>query len=277
MTIKQQLYRIKENWIITLVLIILVLFLTNSSPVSLTKGGFSGVAMESSFAPRGIYQEDFSPEIQERIITKSANLQTEIKRGTFKEKEKILKEIIKDSYLLNENINTREKRLKEYINAYYQIKVKTEDYNEIITKLKEIGKVKSFNENLQDITKRYTNIKTELELERTRLQRYQEMYAKADKISDKIELNDRIFNQERTIKYLEDSLENLDNRVDYSTISFSMNEKQSEYANIAFIKISEIAKSFMASINFLVKLIFIVLPWVILIGIIFLVKRKFWK
>jgi hypothetical protein len=99
------------------------------------------------------------------------------------------------------------------------------------------------------------------------------MYNSAEKISDKIELNDRIFNQERTIKYLEDSLKNMDQRVDYSTINLNISEKYS-YSNIALVKLSDLVRSFVNSVNALLKFLFVIIPFAIVGWIIYLVSRN---
>jgi len=119
----------------------------------------------------------------------------------------------------------------------------------------------------------YTNIQTELAAEQARLKRYQEMYSQATIITDKIELNDRIFNQERTIKYLEESLKNEDQRVDYSTINFNLNEKQSEYINIALVKLSDLIRSLVDSFNSVLGLLFWIFPWAVL----FILGKLGWK
>ena len=86
-----------------------------------------------------------------------------------------------------------------------------------------------------------------------------------------------IFDQERTIKYLEDSLKNIDKQVDYSTIYVTLNEKQSEYANIVFVKFSELVKRFVGSINSLLTLIFVVVPYAVAVAILWVAVRVFRK
>ena len=103
------------------------------------------------------------------------------------------------------------------------------------------------------------------------------MLNEAKEISDKIELNDRTFNQERRVKFLEDSLENVDQRVQYSTLHLSITEKQSEYANIVFVKFSEITRTFVNNLNSLIKLFFSLIPWIITITIIYYAYRRFKK
>ena len=166
-----------------------------------------------------------------------------------------------DAILLNENSNKYGKTKNSYYSGSYQIKVPTSKYSLALDQLKALGEVQSFSENARDITASYTNTQTELEVERQRLQRYEDMYSKAITVSDQIELSDRIFNQERTIKYLEQSLENKDLRIEYTTISLNVQEERSSYANIALVKFSDLIRKLVDSFNSLIALMFWILPW----------------
>ncbi|MBW2974853.1 DUF4349 domain-containing protein [Candidatus Woesearchaeota archaeon] len=301
MAIKEQLKKIKDNWL--LVVLVLVLLLFSSAGIRLFQAGSSfqaygkgipsmaGMAFDEAaemeyasarVSASGIYppSEDFSPDVDNRIITKTSSLSTEVKRGTFHEAESRLKTAIESSgsYLLNEDVNRYGTAKRPYYHGSYQIKADTEKYDDLIAKLKEMGEVTFFNENQRDITGQYVNTGIEIETEKARLRRYEEMYEQAEDVPDRIELNDRIFNQERRIKYMEDSLENMDLRVEYSTIFYSMVEKQSEYADIAFIKFSQVIRNLVNSLNSLISLVFVLLPWLIagliVLFIVRAVKRK---
>ncbi|MBI2107385.1 DUF4349 domain-containing protein [Candidatus Woesearchaeota archaeon] len=105
----------------------------------------------------------------------------------------------------------------------------------------------------------------------------QQMYEEAKSIQDKIDLSDRIFNPERAIKYYEEELKNIDNQVSYSTVSLTLTEKQSDYANIMFVKFSSLISSFVESLNSLLKFTVIILPWAIISLILYLLYRRFAK
>ena len=284
MNLKEQVNKIKENWLILLLVVILVVmmngnFFGNNFIQDFGIGTKSfGVAQESI-----AYRSDsgFAPEVEDRVKTISSSLSTEIERGEFVEAENELKEIMEkyDSFLLNENVRKSETGFCETHYGSYTIKVDVLKYENFIDELKFMGEVQSFNENTEDITGQYTDLNLNLELEKERLVRYQEMYSDVKEVADKIELNDRIFNQERTIKYIEDRINSLDKRVDYATVYFSMNEERSEYANIVFVKLSELVKSFVDSINNLFRLFFVVIPWAIGFWIMFkvykIVRKKF--
>lgn len=277
MSIKNQLHKLKENWL--LVVLVLILFVSLSNIGTLFLGGVetlsSGLmrsAITSEYEGAGYYpaSADFAPEVEERVIIKDTHISTEVKKGTFQEAESRLKSIItsSDAYLLNENVNKYETGIKAYYHGTYLIKVDATKYDAVVEQLKSIGEVKSFTENARDVTGTYTNLEAEIDVEKARLARYNEIYSEAAEISDKIELNDRIFNQERRIKYLEDSLKNIDQKVDYSQISLTLTEKRSEYANVIFIKFSELVKGLVNSINSLLGLVAYIIPWAIALLII---------
>jgi len=287
MTLKDQWKKIKDNWLIILVLVVvLVVFTLGGSNIgqtamteSLSYAGMSSSKMAADYGGAGgmmpYPSSDFAPEVTQRIITKTASMTEEIERGKFQDAESKLKNIVSssDSYMLNENVNAYGEDWEKYYVGSYEIKVDTSKYSSIVSQLKELGKVKSFNENSEDITGQYTDIKGELEAEKERLKRYEQMYADAKITEDKINLNDRIFNQQRTIKYLEDAIKNMDNKVSYSTIYLTMNEKQSTYANIALVKLGNLVKTLVDSFNGLLYLLFAVLPWLAAGLIIWLVVR----
>lgn len=300
MTFKEQIQKIKDNWLIALAVVILFLFLAGGSGImNSLSGGISSIGLQTSnykggvsydyavaessrsaYYPSPIMDSGFAPEVADRLIVKTANLQTEIKRGQFMEADSRLKSIIKssDSYLLNENVNKYETGLKQYYDGYYTIKAEVGKYEAILEQLKAIGEIKSFYQDQYDVTGEHEDLKIEIAAEKQRLERYEQMYKEATEVKDKIELSDRIFNQERTIKYMEDSLKSTEQRVEYSTISFTITEKRSEYADIIFVKLSELVSGFVGSLNKLLALIFVLIPWLvavcITVWVIRLVRKK---
>jgi len=287
MAIKDQLMKLKENWLLIVLILIVMVFMSGSNLVSTARYGLSSYAggvpevaydsygLEKSRAYYPSYNEDFAPEAEERIVTKTSSMSTEVDRGKFKTSEAVLKSIVSaaDGFILNENVNQYDEGWKAYYSGYYTIKVPTEDYALVLSQLKEIGEVKSFNENARDVTGRYTDLNTQLETEQARLERYQEMLEEATKIEDKLNIEDRIFNQERTIKYLEDAIDSIDKRVDYSQISFRMTEKRSEYANVVFVKFSALIRGLVDSTSSLLRVLFAVFPWMIA----FLLGKFVWR
>src|SRR3989338_7600764 len=295
MTIKEQFQRVKDNWLILLVLaVVLVLFMglpaveTLQQGVFQTGGAYGRDYAESVVGKMGIgmpspmyYDDGFAPEVADRKITKTASLSTEVERGTFKDAENKLKGIVKtaDAFLLNENAqkyDTGDGR-RTYYSGSYTIKVEEGKYEAFVSQLKEIGEVTSFSENADDITEQFVDLESELVSEKERLARYQQMLKEATLVEDKIQLSDRIFNQERTIKYLQEQLETAGTRVDYSTIYVTITEKQSEYVDAVLVKFSELVARFVNSLNGLLKLLVGLVPYAVVAVLAWLGWKKFKK
>jgi len=280
MALKDQLVKIKENWLLVVLVLAVLVFLNVGNVPLLAKN----IALENMAATGASYSKgsygimppaygDFAPGVEERKITKSSSMSIEVETGKFQDAESKLKSIVRstNSYLLNENANRYDSGWKSYYSGSYQIKVDSRKYNDIAAQLKNIGEVKSFNENAEDVTGSHKNLEIELNAEKQRLERYKKMYDEAALTADKIQLSDKIFEQERMIKYLEDSLKNIDQRVDYSTIYVTLNEKQPKYSNIKFVEFSELVRRLVASINSLLTLIFASIPYAVAAFVIWII------
>ena len=287
MSVKTQLLKLKENWLIIAVLFIIIIIgaaiIGNTAPGSYKlsmdsvaqSGGGNEAYGERAIGIYPVADEDFAPQIEERKVVKTSELSTEVKRGEFRDAESQLKNIIasSDSYLINENVDKNGAGVEQYYLGRYEIKVEAGKYDSVVSRLKEIGEVEKFYENTEDVTAGYADLEIELAAEKSRLERYRAMYNQATELEDKINLNDRIFNQERTVKYYEDRLAAMDSRVDYSRLNVTLIEKKSNFFSAKFVEFSELAGTIVGSINSLLVLIFAVFPYLILIGLIYLAVR----
>jgi len=295
MTIKEQFQKLKENWLIVLLLaVVLVLFMGLPAVETLQQGVFQTGGVygrdyaESAVGKMGIgmpspiyYDNGFAPEESDRKITKTASLSTEVERGTFKDAENKLKSIVKvtDSFLLNENAQKYEygDGRRSYYSGTYTIKVEEGKYAAVLSQLKEIGEVTSFSESADDITEQFVDLESELISEKERLARYKQMLSEATTVEDKIQLSDRIFNQERTIKYLEEQLKSTGERVTYSTLYVTITEEQSEYVDAVLVTLSELITRFVQSLNNLLKLVVGLIPYAIVAVLAWLGWKRFRK
>jgi len=300
MSFKDQLHKLKENWLLILLVVLVLLFSSFSSIISplsrVSSYGSYDNSYESSSAPsfgkmmaanrisasysESYYpspmEESFAPEVTDRKITTTVSLTTQIERGEFSDKNAEVKNFVavNKGLILSQDEQRYGEGRRTARSASYSIKVPVSGAPALVQQLRNLGEVQSFSENAQDITGAYQNNEIELGVERERLQRYEKMFAEATIIADKIDLNDRIFNQERTIKYLEDSLKNKDAQVQYTTIYFNLQEKASSYIEVVFVKFSELLRNLVESVNGLLSLLFWALPWVVVAGVVWFVVRR---
>jgi len=249
MHIKNQLNKLKDNWLLILILLIIVF----GSNLNLSQfNTFESISTSKSFAA------------EERIVTSSINLKVEVK--DFSEKENQLRSLIKENeaILSNQNINKKDEL------GLFTVKVPSKNYDTFISETKNLGKVISFNENQRDITDQYLNNKQELDLEKSRLLKFETMLKDAKEVKDKVQLTDRIFDLERRIKYLEQNSKRNNKLVDYITIWINIYEKQYE-----FVTFSNLIDNLVNNFNLLFKFIFGIIPWFIAFFIGRWIYRKF--
>ncbi|NCN98562.1 DUF4349 domain-containing protein [Candidatus Pacearchaeota archaeon] len=283
MTLKKQWKTVKENWLIVLVILALILFLGNfslDSYSSVSSGGqfiaedySRGGGAESIYFPGG---DDFAPDVETRRITYYASVSVEIDKGDFAEAEDKFENVVKsgNAIVLNRNVNTYEDERRQ---GYYSLRVPVDNLEPLLDDLKEIGEVTEFSKDASDITGNYIRLEERLRIEQDKLTRLKEFLLEAEDVSDKVQLNEQIANQESTVEYILESLSRQDQRIEYATVSFNLVEEESDFANITFVTFGELVKSFVNSISGLLKLIFVLIPWIVVLGIIWFFVRKFKK
>lgn len=282
MTLADQLHQLKENWLLAALVLLILLIPSFFSGVQQTLSA-DGFFAEKALAAPSFYRggpivpgtTDFAPGEKDRKITKTATIASEVEQGEFPAAEEQVKSIVAStqSYLLSQNVNTigSDDDIRE---GTYQIKVGMKNYDILIQQLKAIGEVNSFTENVDDITGSYLSTQKELELEKQRLGRYQTILAEAQTATEKLEISDRIFNQERTITYLEDSLKNLDQQVSYGTVYLTIREELSAWGSLALVTLTELVQAFISSINTLLKLLITLIPYALAAVLLWWVIRR---
>ena len=308
---KNLLVKAKKNWFTILIVLILLVFMFKSDTLDFGTGFDSDrldreykaypsgggdfeessyeydapLALEASFKSSSPVSRTetraSTPDAPEpRKVTKTARMTNEVKHGEYESAAVKIKDIVSssNSIMLNEDVERFETERENvfYHTGDYEIKIEVDKYDSVIEKLKLVGEVESFNERTRDITEQYVDTEVELATEKARLVRYNEMFAKADEVEFQIDLIDRIFDQERTINYLEESIKNLDKRVDYSTVNLRLNEERPDFGEVKFFGLTNLFESFLSSLLALVALIFWIAPWAIALWII-LAVRKWWN
>ncbi|MBR2582230.1 MAG: DUF4349 domain-containing protein, partial [Oscillospiraceae bacterium] len=110
--------------------------------------------------------------------------------------------------------------------AEYRIRIPSRDFGTVMNSLSTLGNVPYSNTYSENITSQYYDVQARLEACRTQEQSLLEMMAKADKVSDMLEIQDQLSEVRYRIESLQSTLTNWDRQVSYSTISLSLQEVQ---------------------------------------------------
>lgn len=286
MGFKEQVGKLKDNWLIIALALVLLLVISGGGNLlrtgAIMTSEFSGKSMTDTAYYRGGYYPptpsqdgDFAPDVENRVILKSATLSMEIERHGYDAAERQLKGIVSDidGFILEENVQRYGETGKDHRQGTYQLKIPVSKYDTAISDLKELGEVQNFHENAQDVTGQVIDLKTDLATEQSRLDRYRQMLREAGNINDKLTLSDRIFEQERRVAYLQERIKDMGAREDYASVTVNLNEEPSAYQNIAIVRFSALWRNLVSSLNGLLEFVFLVIPWAIAAGIIAFVWR----
>ena len=175
-------------------------------------------------------------------------------------------------------------------NAYIIARIPKDRLNEFVTVVRENGNIVNENSSTENVTLKYVDIqshKKSLEIEQERLW---ELLEKAEKMEDIITLQSRLSEIRYQIQMYETELRTIDNQVDYSIVTITVNEvermspvpeaKETVLDRIkngfsdTMYDLSEGFKDFI--VWFVVNLPYLVI-WGVIIAVIILIARKIYK
>jgi hypothetical protein len=274
----------QKNWLILLIILVVIVLVGFINFGLMNAGQFaSNKMMNAEYYDRSgssnylspISNADFAPEISQRQLIKTSNIAMETKRGKFFEVESRIKTVVtsSDAIILSENFQTLGTGSQTYNTNTYQIKIETLKYDFVVSQLKDLGGIISFSESSTDVTGEISNSQVEIEAEKERLRRYEKLVSDSASLNDKITLTDRMFEQDRRIKYLEEGLQSNEQDVAYSTINLRLQEKPPALYGVALVGIGSLFKTLVGSLNALLYFVSAILPWIIIIGLVFLIVR----
>lgn len=222
--------------------------------------------------------ESFSP--QKIIRTISLNLVT---RAFDEDLVKLNEALINaGGYIEYSNISG-DRGSKRYAGMTLRIpKDKLDDY---LKEVKGFGRVSSITESQEDVSDQYSDTKTRLLTQTTKLARLQELLAKANLVEDILNIEREIADTQYQVDSLTGSLRGIDSKVDYSTVQLSLKEEiaTTELTELNLgqrIKLA-VSDAWQATNEFLQNLLvflLVVLPYLLfMIVLIVVIKKIFWR
>ena len=111
-----------------------------------------------------------------------------------------------------------------YRHAFYVVRVPSAQYQNFCSTVGTLAQLNSQRHTTENVSEAYYDTESRLATPRTKLERLQELLAKADKMEDIITLESAIADTELQIEYLTGSLRKYDALVDYATVEISLEE-----------------------------------------------------
>lgn len=111
-----------------------------------------------------------------------------------------------------------------YRSAFYVVRVPSAKYNEFCGKVGQLAQLNSQRHTSENVSEAYYDTESRLVTQRTKLERLQELLAKADVMEDIITLETAIAETELQIERLTGTLRKYDALVDYATVEITLEE-----------------------------------------------------
>lgn len=250
----------------------------------LTESAVTEEAMEEAEAETG------GVDVKEttRKLIKTVDLEAETENfdallKTVNEKTEKLGGYVESSYVYNGSQYYEHNR-----NANLKLRIPAEKLNDFLSSMDENSNITSKNENVEDVTLQYVDMKSHKEALETEQTRLLELLEQAETVEDIITIEGRLSEVRYQIESMESQLRTLDNQVSYSTVHLYIEEVK-RYTPVKEQTVFEkITTGFVASlydvgegiadffISFIIHIPYIVV-WAVAIILVLIVVRKIRK
>ena len=205
-----------------------------------------------------------SGAVTDTKIIKTAYITIEVKDVTGSVDQ--LKALItaKGGYLSSSNIQAGD---NNRLSGTVVIRIPAAEFENTLAGVKAIGTVKSVSTQGEDVTEEYVDIQAQKTSYQNQLAQYNEIMKKAVKVSDVIEIQQQIDRVQTELDRLEGRLKYLNSRIDMSTITVTLQEPEpvgGETGHNFVTTINEGIAGFFGMVDFIIILLFVLLPVIIL-------------
>lgn len=150
---------------------------------------------------------------------------------------------------------------RRYRNAYLTIRIPENKLSEFTQAVEESGNVTNQSQSAQDVTLQYIDTESRVNALKTEQTRLNELLAKAENLTDLLEIEDRLTEVNYRLESYASQLRSLTNQIDYATIYLNISEvtKYTPVAKPSFFK--RISTGFMENVEGLLEGIQDILVW----------------
>jgi hypothetical protein len=147
------------------------------------------------------------------------------------------------------------------------LRAPAKEFESMLAGVKEIGKVRSATTNGEDVTAEYTDLLAQKASYQNQIAQYNEIMKKSEKVEDIITVQEQIDRVQTSLDRLEGRMRYLNNRIDLSTITVNLAEKEpvGGQPGHSFIStINEGISGLVGMIDLLIVALFTLLPLIII-------------
>lgn len=201
------------------------------------------------------------------VVIDSKNISSDV--------ENIKKSVAKaDGVVVSENMSGG-----DFSSAYLMVLIPSEKFESVVSTLKSGFDIYSFNANTSDETKIYQDTTSRLKIAEEQLEAVQQLLNKTNNINEILEIRDRSTALQQEIEFLKSSLQNIDNRVQYSSLNITVQSPQAARGEYGWWEntVSLVISALQGSIRLLIVGFVALAPFVVTLGIVVIIVKTFRK
>ena len=210
----------------------------------------------------------------DRKIIKNAYLEIEIEKGKFQETLFKLTNLAEQSGGFVSDSQSYSDTEGNLTSGYITLRVPSNKFNSALSKIKEMGTLKSSSTSGQDITQEYTDLESRLRNYEAQEKILLELMKKSTKVSDSIEVQRELSNVQGEIEVIKGRMNYLDDMVSFSTINVNFHEPDpvKTAAGWGFVEaLKRGLRGAVTAFNWIVMVLIATIPLWILLGIVGLI------
>ncbi len=210
----------------------------------------------------------------DRKVIKNAYLEIEIEKGKFEETLFKLTDLAEQNGGFVSDSQSYSDTEGDLTSGYITLRVPSNKFNSALSKIKEMGTLKSSSTSGQDITQEYTDLESRLRNYEAQEEVLLELMKKSTKVSDSIEVQRELSNVQGEIEVIKGRMNYLDDMVSFSTINVNFHEPDpvKTAAGWGFVEaLKRGLRGAVTAFNWIVMILIATIPLWILLGIVGLI------
>ncbi|MDD5171428.1 MAG: DUF4349 domain-containing protein [Candidatus ainarchaeum sp.] len=264
---------LKQIAVLVMLIAILAFGCIGQEGISLpSSGGTEGMPSAPAYEDVGKSSYDGG-----QYVTKEGSITLKVAEGTLESKFAEMKETLRIQGAETSDVTYNEySDRKQYT---LTVKVEPNKFESVNAMLQQLGEVKDMSVQLEDVTQQYTDLDTRIKNREIELERLYELYNQTSNVSDLLEVEREITRVETELELLKQEKQYLVSQVEQSTIRITVYEDKPATQQLT-LSLEGLGTMFFAALAAAVTLVVLaigfLLPFAIVVGILWLVYKAFW-
>ncbi len=230
-----------------------------------------------SAAPSAPVPEAGGQTASSQYVTKAGSITLKVPEGTLESKFTEMKDKLGTEGADMSDITYNEYGTRKQYTL--TVKVAPAKFESISAMLQQLGEVKDMSVQLEDVTQQYTDLDTRIKNRQIELDRLYELYNQSSKVGDLLDVESEITRVETELELLKQQKQYLVSNVERSTITITVYEDKPATQQLT-LSLEGLGQMFFAAMAAAVTVVVLalgfLLPFAIVVGILWLVYKAFW-